>query len=206
MLVVVDYGMGNLRSVAKALERAGGTPQVSSDPKDILKADQLVVPGVGAGPQAMAELRSRGLIEPIRAHIKSGKPYLGICLGLQLLFDRIEEGGGSDGFGVLPGTVRRFTPTAQRKVPHIGWNRIARTQSARTCPLFDGIPDQSFVYFVHSYFADPMERTVASMVTDYGENFASAIWRDNIYATQFHPEKSQRIGLRLLENFLTRCH
>ena len=205
MLVVVDYGMGNLRSVAKALERAGGRPVVSSTPADVARATQLVVPGVGAGPHAMQELRARGMLEPVRAHLRANKPYLGICLGLQLLFDRTDEAGGSDGLGILRGTVKKFTVAAPLKVPQIGWNRIARTAAAHNCPVLDGIPDNSFFYFVHSYYADPLDASVAATMTEYGRPFASAVWQGKLFATQFHPEKSQRLGLQLLENFLTRC-
>ena len=205
MLVVVDYGMGNLRSVSKALERAGGQPIVSSDPAVVRQARQLVVPGVGAGPQAMQELRARGLIEPIVEHVRQGKPYLGICLGLQLLFDRTEEAGGSEGFQLVHGTVRRFESSAQLKVPQIGWNRVTQDAQARACPLFHNVPDGSFFYFVHSYYADPQGADMIAATTDYGRPFVSAVWRDNLYATQFHPEKSQRLGLQLLSNFLMRC-
>ena len=205
MLVVVDYGMGNLRSVSKALERVGGKPAVSSNPADVQRARQLVVPGVGAGPQAMQEVCSRGLAEPIRQHIQAGKPYLGICLGLQLLFDRTDEAGGSEGLKILRGTVRRFPAAPGLKVPQIGWNRIARVERARRCPLFHDVPDGSFVYFVHSYFAEPQEDDVTATTTEYGRPFASAVWRDQLFATQFHPEKSQRVGLQLLANFVTRC-
>ena len=204
MLVVVDYGMGNLRSVAKALERVGGRPVVSADPREVTRAEQLVVPGVGAGPQAMQELRQRRLVEPIVAHIRQHKPYLGICLGLQLLFDRTEEAGGSDGLGVLRGTVKKFQSSPELKVPQIGWNRIIRTPAARACPFLDGIPEDSFFYFVHSYYAEPVEPAVTAATTSYGGAFTSAVWRDTLFATQFHPEKSQRLGLQLLENFL-RC-
>ncbi len=205
MLVVVDYGMGNLRSVAKALEHVGGSPRVSSDPALIQRARQLVVPGVGAGPQAMAELRARQLIQPILGHIAQDKPYLGICLGLQLLFERTDEGEGSACLSVLRGTVRRFAASAHLKIPQIGWNRVTRTPQAQACPLLTDIPDGSFFYFVHSYYAEPAAPDVAATTTLYGQPFVSAIWRGNLLATQFHPEKSQRVGLQLLQNFVTRC-
>lgn len=204
MLVVVDYGMGNLRSVAKALEAAGGRPTVSSDPGVVAQATQLVVPGVGAGPHAMQELTARGLIQPIVDHIRQSKPYLGICLGLQLLFERTDEGTGSPTLGVLPGTVKRFAVT-KLKVPQIGWNRVTRTPAGRTCPLFAGLEDGEFFYFVHSYYAAPAQAQVASATTDYGGDFTSAVWYNRVFATQFHPEKSQRAGIRLLQNFLTQC-
>jgi imidazole glycerol-phosphate synthase subunit HisH len=206
MLVVVDYGMGNLRSVAKALERAGAAPRVSAEPADVARATTLVVPGVGAGPQAMRELQARRLVDPILQHVQQGKPYFGICLGLQLLFDTTEEQEGSETLHVLRGTVRRFQPAnASLKVPHIGWNCV---QYATTpiCPLFDGIPNGSYFYFVHSYYADPTEAGIVASTTDYDSAFASAVWRERMFATQFHPEKSQELGLRVLRNFVQQCH
>ena len=206
MIVVVDYGMGNLRSVSKALESLGAAARVSSDPSDVARADKLILPGVGASPAAMRELGARRLIDPIKAAIASGKPYLGICLGLQLLFDRGEEGGGGAGLAVLPGTVKRFrfdsqlaTRNSQLKVPHMGWNQVS---AQKRCPLLSDIPNGSFFYFVHSYYADPADRSVIALESDYGGPFAAMVWRDNLYATQFHPEKSQSIGLRLLKNFI----
>ena len=206
MIVIVDYGMGNLRSVSKALESLGASVRVSSDPDGIAGADKLILPGVGAFPAAMRELSSRQLIEPIKEHLASGRPYLGICLGLQLLFDRSEEGEGAMGFGVLEGSVTRFafnSPLATRhsplKIPHMGWNQLVRGQNG--CPILKGIPEGSFVYFVHSYYAQPTDRSTVALEADYGGRFAAMIWRDNIYATQFHPEKSQAIGLQLLKNF-----
>mgnify|MGYP001610259754 FL=1 len=207
MIVVVDYGMGNLRSVSKALESLGASVRVSSEPMRVAAADKLILPGVGAFPAAMQELSARGLVEPITQFIKSGKPYLGICLGLQLLFESSEEGEGAAGLGVLNGAVKRFAPAASRKVPHMGWNQVARRQTAEGrrqdgCPLLAGIPDGSFVYFVHSYYAEPAERGITALETDYGVRFAAMVWRDHLYATQFHPEKSQAIGLQLLKNFI----
>jgi glutamine amidotransferase len=207
MITVVDYGMGNLRSVSKALESLGAAVCVSSRPQDVTRAEELVVPGVGAFPAAMRELADRGLIDPIKAFLASGKPYLGICLGLQLLFDESEEGGGAAGLGVLSGTVRRFPSDATLKVPHMGWNQVlvnrtVRGEAHQGCPLLEGIPPESFFYFVHSYYADPSDRSVSALETDYGVRFTAMVWRDNLYATQFHPEKSQALGLRLLENFI----
>ena len=208
-IVVVDYGMGNLRSVSKALESRGAEVRVSGDPADVANADKLILPGVGAFPAAMKELAARGLIEPIKAAIASGTPYLGICLGLQLLFERSDEGEGAAGFGVLPGTVKRFSVEAPLKVPHMGWNQLTRPQTtddrpqqALGCPLLQGIPEQVFVYFVHSYYADPMDRSLIALESDYGGRFAAMVWRQNLYATQFHPEKSQAVGLQLLHNFI----
>ena len=208
MITVIDYGMGNLRSVSKALESLGAEVRVSGDAAHVAKADKLILPGVGAFPAAMQELSARGLIEPIKAAIASGKPYLGICLGLQLLFERSEEGEGAVGFGVLPGTVRRFSVDASLKVPHMGWNQVSRGQGSEVggqkgCPLLKGIPERAFVYFVHSYYADPMDRSVVALESDYGGRFAAMVWREHLYATQFHPEKSQAVGLQLLKNFIS---
>lgn len=201
MVVVVDYGMGNLRSVSKALEALGASVRVSSDPAEVGQAEQLILPGVGAFPAAMRELTARKLAEPVKAHIAAGKPYLGICLGLQLLFERSEEGGGAAGLGVLCGTVTRLPDGAARKIPHMGWNQVAPAQR-QACPLLQGMAPDSFVYFVHSYYAQPADRSVVALETDYGVRFASMVWRQQLYATQFHPEKSQAVGLRVLENFL----
>jgi len=207
MIVVIDYGMGNLRSVSKALESLGAKVCVSSDPRDLEQADKLILPGVGAFPAAMAELSSRGLIDSIKAAIGAGRPYLGICLGLQLLFDESEEGEEAEGFGLLEGRVRRFSPNgAGLKVPHMGWNQIrnpyASAPNQGGCPLLKGIPDGSFVYFVHSYYPEPADRSIVALETEYDGQFASMVWRENLFATQFHPEKSQAVGLKLLENFI----
>ena len=207
MIVIIDYGMGNLRSVSKALESLGDSVRVSSDPQDVARAEKLVLPGVGAFAAAMRELTARRLIDPIKASIAQGTPYLGICLGLQLLFDRGEEGEGATGLGVLRGTVKRFSCPAPLKIPHMGWNQVIRSQKSEVrsqseCSLLKGIPEGSFFYFVHSYYADPADRSVVSLETDYGGTFAAMVWRDNLYATQFHPEKSQTVGLRLLRNFI----
>ncbi|MBI4341586.1 MAG: imidazole glycerol phosphate synthase subunit HisH [Candidatus Omnitrophica bacterium] len=212
-IIVVDYGMGNLRSVSKALESLGAEVRVSSDPADVAKAQKIILPGVGAFPAAMRELSSRQLVEPVKQAIQSGTPYLGICLGLQLLFEHSEEGGGATGLGVLSGTVKRFvfdaglgSRVSGLKVPHMGWNQISTQLSAHStqlgCPLLKGIPDGSFFYFVHSYYGDPADRGVIALETDYGVRFASMVWKRNVYATQFHPEKSQAVGLKLLENFV----
>ena len=209
MVVIVDYGMGNLRSVSKALESLGAAVRVSSSPDDVAKAEKLILPGVGAFPAAMRELAARNLVEPIKEAIGRGVPYLGICLGLQLLFDESEEGEGANGLGIFPGRVRRFSSNgaAPLKIPHMGWNQVTGHQTSdirhqHTCPLLKGIPEGSFVYFVHSYYADPADRSVVTLEADYGGPFAAMVWRGNLYATQFHPEKSQSIGLQLLKNFI----
>ncbi|MBI3320380.1 MAG: imidazole glycerol phosphate synthase subunit HisH [Candidatus Omnitrophica bacterium] len=214
MIVIVDYGMGNLRSVSKALERLGTSVRITADPQEIERATKLVLPGVGAFDAAMRELAARRLIESIRSFLASGKPYLGICLGLQLLFESSEEGRSAPGLGVLRGTVKRLAATPPLKIPHMGWNQIMSTQHGAVssqqsavsrenrCPLLSGIPDGSFFYFVHSYYADPVDRTTVALESDYGQHFAAMVWSKNLFATQFHPEKSQSVGLKLLENFV----
>lgn len=200
MIAVIDYGMGNLRSVSKALEFLGASVRVTGEAAVVRQAEKVVLPGVGAFPAAMRELAARRLIDPVKEAIASGKPYLGICLGLQLLFESGEEGGGAQGFGILPGTVKRLPASPPLKIPHMGWNQVTRTH--KECPLLQGIPDESFFYFVHSYYAEPADPEVVALETDYDTRFASMVWRDRLFATQFHPEKSQAVGLRLLENFL----
>ncbi len=198
VIAIVDYGMGNLRSVQKAFEAAGARPKVTSLVRDIEKADKIVLPGVGAFTQAMRELRRLKLVEPIREKIEAGTPYLGLCLGLQLLFSRSEEGSRVAGFGVIPGPVKRFR--TKLKVPHMGWNTLEVKKSG--CPLLKGVRADDHFYFVHSYFGVPDDRSWALTVTPYGGKFLSAVWKDNVYATQFHPEKSQDAGLRIIKNFV----
>ena len=202
-IVIIDYGMGNLRSVQKAFEQVGCDAVVTADPGVAARADKLVLPGVGAFRDCMHNLEAGGFVAPIREHVAAGKPFLGICLGLQLLFTESEEFGRHQGLGIIPGRVVRF-PEGLRdggeslKVPHMGWNRIA---IRRASPLYAGIPDGSFVYFVHSYYVVPDDPRVVATETGYGQSFCSSIWRDNVMATQFHPEKSQAVGLRMLKNF-----
>lgn len=195
-IVVIDYQSGNLRSVAKALEYAGVTPVVTQDAAELAAADGVILPGVGSGPAAMQALEKRGLIDPIRAYLDSGRPFLGVCLGLQLLLERTEEGD-APCLGVIPGPVRRLPPGL--KVPHIGWNSVA-LQCRH--PVFQDIPEGSHFYFVHSYYADPVERDGIAGVTDYGISFCSVYARNNLTATQFHPEKSGRVGLQIYRNFV----
>jgi glutamine amidotransferase len=197
-IVIVDYGMANLRSVQKAFERVGATAEITSDPAAVAKAEKLVLPGVGAFRDAIARLRESGLAEPIVGHIESGKPFLGICLGLELLFTRSHEDGVFEGLNVLPGEIVRFRNLPGLKVPHMGWNHLKFNES---CPLFRGLPADSAVYFVHSYYAAPVNKDLTSATADYPEPFTAAVWRDNLFATQFHPEKSQAVGLRMLKNF-----
>lgn len=198
MIAIIDYQMGNLRSVQKGFERVGHAAEIVDDPAKILAADRVVLPGVGAFPDAIAELRRRNLVEPIRAAIDSGKPFLGICLGLQLLFDAGYEGGVHEGLGILRGEVRRFALPSEYKVPHMGWNSC---RIRRRAPVLKGIAEGAHVYFVHSYHVVPADPALVAIETDYGGPFCAAVWRDNLFATQFHPEKSQDQGLRILKNF-----
>jgi glutamine amidotransferase len=198
MIAIIDYGMGNLRSVAKAFEAVGCQAAVSRDAQVIGNASHVVLPGVGAFGDCMANLERYGLIEAVRSAIRSGRPFLGICLGLQLLFTESEEFGMHKGLGIIPGKVRRFRIDPSLKVPHMGWNQV---NYKRVCPLFEGIADGSHWYFVHSYYVDPSDTAVAATTTDYGDTFVSSIWYDNVFACQFHPEKSQSVGLRLIKNF-----
>ena len=195
-IVVIDYQSGNLRSVAKALEYAGAAPVVSGDAAELAAADGVILPGVGSGPAAMAALEKRGLAEPIREYLDSGRPFLGVCLGLQLLLEWTEEGG-APCLGVIAGPVRRLPPGL--KVPHIGWNQV---QFGNRPPLLAGIAEGSHFYFVHSYYADPVEREGVAGRTDYGIEFCSVYARGNITATQFHPEKSGQVGLQIYRNFV----
>ncbi|MBN2428692.1 MAG: imidazole glycerol phosphate synthase subunit HisH [Deltaproteobacteria bacterium] len=203
MIAIIDYGMGNLRSVQKGLEKCGFDARVTDDPKVVAQADKLVLPGVGAFKDCMNNLLEGGFEEPIHRHIEAGRPFLGICLGLQLLFTESEEFGRHRGLDIIPGKVVRFPETMtvsgeELKVPHMGWNRIAFQKRP---PLFEGVQDGSFVYFVHSYYVVPDDPVVVATTTDYGISFCSSIWKDNIVACQFHPEKSQQVGLKILKNF-----
>jgi glutamine amidotransferase len=198
MICIIDYGMGNLRSVQKALERVGHPALVSSDPAQVAAASKVVLPGVGAFEDAIAELHRRRLVEPILEAIGTGKPFLGICLGLQLLFEVSYENGRHKGLGVLGGEVVRFDPPPGYSVPHMGWNQL---RIVRQAPILAGLEDGTYMYFVHSYYVAPADEAVVATETDYPTPFCSMIWRDNIYATQFHPEKSQAAGLHLLRNF-----
>ncbi len=198
-VTIVDYQMGNLRSVQKALEHVGAQATISNNPSEIAAADRLILPGVGAFRDAIREIKNRDLVRPIKDFIASGRPFLGICLGLQLLFDVSEEGGTYEGLGVLPGRVVRFDLPAEYKVPHMGWNRVKQEQAG--LPIVDGMPADPYFYFVHSYYVRPEHASLVWLSSDYGGSFCAAVARDNILATQFHPEKSQTHGLRLLENF-----
>jgi glutamine amidotransferase len=196
-VVVVDYGAGNLFSVSRAVVNAGTRPLVTSNPSYLDDAEAVIMPGVGAAADTMSNLRQTGFVEPIRDYISSARPFLGVCMGQQALFDVSEEGGEHECLGILPGRVVRFPEGL--KVPHIGWNQV---RIARQHPIFEGVPDGSYFYFVHSYYPKPTDPDVVIGETDYGVNFASVIARDNIVATQFHPEKSGEVGLRMYANFL----
>ncbi|MDP2929964.1 MAG: imidazole glycerol phosphate synthase subunit HisH [Candidatus Omnitrophota bacterium] len=203
MIVVIDYGMGNLHSVRKALEVVGAKVRVSSCAGDISKAEGIVFPGVGSFGEAMKELSRRKLVEPIKDAIACGKPFLGLCLGLQLLFEKSEESPGIRGLGVLRGEVRRFR-LKDLKVPHMGWNSIAYSgqRIAYRKKILAGVLSDSYIYFVHSYYAIPKNKKDILTTTDYGIKFASGVCKDNVYGLQFHPEKSQDVGLRILKNFV----
>lgn len=198
MICIIDYQMGNLRSVQKALEKVGHDSIISNHHRDIASADKLVLPGVGAFRDAIAEVRKRDLENPVRDAIESGRPFLGICLGLQMLFDVSYEYGEYEGLGVLPGKVVKFDISSDYKVPHMGWNQINIRQPA---PLLDDVDDGSHFYFVHSYYVIPANDSHVAAVANYPDPFCAMVWRDNLFATQFHPEKSQRDGLRILKNF-----
>jgi len=198
MIIVVDYDMGNLNSVSKALTKVGAKVEVCRDPEKIRQADKLVVPGVGAFGDCMKNLQNYGLLEPIREFIRSGKPYLGICLGMQILMSYSLEFGKYEGLGIFEGEAIPFDKSPQLKVPHMGWNQLKIAEDTR---LFQGVPNEAYVYFVHSFYVEPKNPNIIAATTDYGVNFTSALEWENIFATQFHPEKSQNIGLKILQNF-----
>ena len=204
-IAIIDYGMGNLRSVQKAFEKIGSNAIITSTPSDLSSAHKIILPGVGAFKDAMHELDKRGLVEPIKKNIQSGKPFLGICLGLQLLFYESFEDGEHKGLGILSGNVIKFTndntpdPDCKLKIPHMGWNKVKFTK--QDAPLLSDVPDESYMYFVHSYYVCPEQNNIIIGETDYGVNFTSVVQKDNIFATQFHPEKSQKAGLDILRNF-----
>lgn len=198
MIAIIDYGMGNLRSVSKAFEAVGHQAMITRDASVIRNASHVVLPGVGAFGDCMANLKQYQLVEPIKGAIQSGKPFLGICLGFQLLFTESEEFGRHEGLDIFPGKVRAFTKDQALKVPHMGWNQIA---IQKPCPLFEGIANGSNWYFVHSFFVDPADQQITATMTSYGIPFTSSIWKDNVVACQFHPEKSQAVGLQLIQNF-----
>lgn len=198
MIAIIDYGMGNLRSVQKGLERAGFNAVVTRDAGQIQSARGVVLPGVGAFSACMANLGKFGLIEPISDLVRQRRPFLGICLGFQLLFSESEEFGRQKGLDLFGGKVVRFRPGADLKVPHMGWNRIEKKQES---PFLEGISTGDYVYFVHSFYVVPQDNAIVATTTDYGEPFVSSVATERLFACQFHPEKSQEIGLRILANF-----
>jgi len=201
VIAVVDYDMGNLHSVCKGLENVGAVPKITDSPAIIEQADAVVLPGVGSFDPAMQNLRSRNLIEPIKRAIASGKPFLGICLGLQILFESSEEGV-EPGLGVIAGKVRRFRSEPGLTIPHMGWNQLQFTQ--QNLPLWEKLPSDPWVYFVHSYYVDPVDWEVRSAIVTHGsQNVTAAIAKDNLMAVQFHPEKSSSTGLQMLSNFVS---
>ncbi len=197
-VVIVDYGMANLRSVQKAFERVGCAADVTSDVGRVADARKVVLPGVGAFRDAVARLRETGLDRVITAHVKTGRPFLGICLGMQMLFGQSHEDGLHTGLSLLAGDVVRFPQVPGLKVPHMGWNPLRLTRPE--CPLLAGLPGTA-VYFVHSYFPAPADHSVVAAEADYPDPFCAVVWKDNVFATQFHPEKSQEVGLAMLRNF-----
>jgi glutamine amidotransferase len=201
VIALIDYGSGNLRSVHKALLKVGAEVRIVQRPQEMEDARAVVLPGVGAFDDCIHALEKQDLLEASRKFIKSGRPFLGICVGYQALFEKSDEFNScAAGLGIFRGKVVRFTANNGLKIPQIGWNQLEIVQPE--CPLFRGIASGSYVYFVHSFFPKPVDSTIVATRTNYGESFASAIWRDNVFATQFHPEKSQRVGLQLLKNFV----
>jgi imidazole glycerol-phosphate synthase subunit HisH len=200
MIAIIDYGMGNIHSVNKALQVNGAKTVVTNRKSDIKSCDKAVLPGVGAFGDAMLELEKQKLVPAILEHIKNNKPFLGICLGMQLLFEESEEASKSKGLRILKGSVKKFRQEKNLKVPHMGWNQLQKKLA--DCPLLKGVPDNVFVYFCHSYYPEPKDKNVIAASTDYGREFASFVWKDNLFGVQFHPEKSQSIGLKIMKNFV----
>jgi glutamine amidotransferase len=198
MIAIIDYQMGNLRSVQKGFEKVGHAATITSDPQELARAKKVVLPGVGAFGDAMQELQKRDLVQPIKDAVASGKPFLGICLGLQLLFDTGYEGGEFAGLGILRGKCVRFELPREFKVPHMGWNAC---RILRRAPILEHTADNTHFYFVHSYHVVPDDKSIIALEADYGGPFTAAVWKENLFATQFHPEKSQADGLKLLKNF-----
>ncbi len=199
MTAIIDYGMGNIHSVRKALSMLGAETIVVNNAEGIKKCDKVVLPGVGAFDDAVLELQRQGLMPALQEHIKNKKIFLGICLGMQLLFEKSQEGVLTQGLGILKGSVKKLE-AKNLKVPHMGWNQL-KIKNA-DCPLFNGLADNSYVYFCHSYYPVPSDGNVSAAITEYGIDFSSIVWQDNVYGVQFHPEKSQEVGLAVLKNFI----
>ena len=200
MIAVIDYGAGNLRSVANAIARLGYQPRITSAARDLLKAQAIILPGVGAAGNTMENLRNLGLVDPLKKLIADNRPFFGVCIGLQVLFTGTEEGGWHNCLGIIPGRVKKLPDGL--KVPHMGWNQVRQLVSH---PLFEGIPDGADFYFVHSYYGEPEDKSLVVGETDYGITMGSVIARDNLVATQFHPEKSGEHGLKMYDNFIRRA-
>ena len=197
MIAIIDYGAGNLRSVANAVSRLGYQAKITSIPHEMLTAQAVILPGVGAAADTMANLQTLGLVSPIRRFIAEGRPFLGVCIGLQILFSGTEEGGWHECLGIIPRVERRLPPGL--KIPHMGWNQVKQKISH---PIFSGIPDEANFYFVHSYYVEPDDRSLVAGETEYGVSFCSVIAKGNLVATQFHPEKSGEVGLKIYDNFI----
>ena len=203
MIAIIDYGMGNIHSVQKALELEGGRTLVTNNPLEIERSDKIVLPGVGAFDDAMAELEKQKLVVGLRKALKAKKPFLGICLGMQILLGKSEEAQAHKGLGAIRGVVKKFKGDTGLKVPHMGWNQLKIQKN--DCPLLSGVSDNVFLYFCHSYYPHNQDKQDTAALTDYGVDFTSVIWRENIYGVQFHPEKSQETGLKMLKNFVELC-
>ena len=198
MIAIIDYGAGNLQSVKKAFDFIGAESVITDNPETINACDKILLPGVGSFGDAMDSMTQKGLVETVKQNAVSGKPFLGICLGLQLLFEESEESPGVNGLGIFKGKIKKFSPDMGLEIPHIGWNSLEIRQKDT---LFKGIPENSYVYFVHSYYLHAEDENEIATVTNYGIDFHSAVGKENIFATQFHPEKSGDVGLQILRNF-----
>ena len=197
MITIIDYGAGNLRSVVNAVRRSGCQPKITSVPDEVINAKAIILPGVGAAADTIDSLKRLGLVSPIRHFIAENRPFLGVCIGLQILFDGTEEGGWHECLGIIPGVVRRLP--LGLKIPHMGWNQVRQKVSH---PIFDGVPDEANFYFVHSYYVEPEDGSLIAGETEYGISFCSVIAKDNLVATQFHPEKSGEVGIKIYDNFI----
>jgi glutamine amidotransferase len=197
MIAIIDYGAGNLQSVVNAISRLGYQARVTSSPQEVLAAQAVILPGVGAAADTMTSLQTLGLVNPIRHFIAENHPFFGVCIGLQILFSGTEEGGWHECLGIIPGMVRRLPPGL--KIPHMGWNQVKQKISH---PIFNGIPDKANFYFVHSYYVEPEDRSLVAGETEYGISICSVIAKGNLIATQFHPEKSGEVGLKIYDNFI----
>jgi len=197
MIAIIDYGAGNLRSVVNAVMKLGYQPNITSNPAEVMKAKAVILPGVGAAGSTVNSLKRLGLAEPISRYIASGRPFLGVCIGLQVLFSGTDEGGGHECLGIIPGRVKKLP--SGLKIPHMGWNQV---KYSFRHPVFEGIPDETNFYFVHSYYVEPDDKSLVAGKTEYSIPFCSVVARDNLVATQFHPEKSGEPGLKMYDNFL----